>query len=487
MKNQSKPTFSGPEICSYTARKVVTMLKRREVSPKELLDAAYERITTVEPSVNAMPILCEERARASIAKLSDKLELNGSQPGWLAGLPIGIKDLNDVEGVHTTYGSVGFKDNIATASSHLIGRLEDRGGIVVGKTNSPEMGAGGNTFNDVFGYTRNPWDTQKNAGGSSGGAAVSLATGEVWLSHGSDLAGSLRTPAGYCGIVGMRTTPGRAGGGPTEAIFLNEATSGPMARDVEDIALFLDSMAGYDPRQPITLEAPRTSFQEAVKQEAHNVRIAFSEDQNGFAPVEKEIRNVLQDAMKLLAATGTEVEEACPELPDLYDTYVNLRGVFYGTVTDTAPAHIQKHFKRTLRENIEFGRKLTSAQIYEAFRNRSKLYQAMRVFLEDYDALAIPVVGLEPGLVEEEYPRMVDGEPMEDYIDWLRFSFLATTTALPAIVLPAGFTSSGMPVGIQLIGPPHGDARLLQVARMFEEAIQFGASPIDPIIRHEVS
>ncbi len=487
MEDRPKHDFSGPEICAYPARKVVAMLNNGEVSPKELLDAAYERIAAVEPSVNAMPILCEERARASVEKLTGKFDENGNQPGWLAGLPIGIKDLNDVEGVRTTFGTVGLKDNVADASSPLIGRLEERGGIVVGKTNSPEMGAGGNTFNDVFGYTRNPWDTRKNAGGSSGGAAVSLATGEVWLSHGSDLAGSLRTPAGYCGIVGMRPTPGRAGGGPSEAIFLNEATSGPMARDVEDIALFLDSMAGYDPRQPITLEAPGTAFQDAVKQPVKDVRIAFSEDQNGFAPVEKEIRNVLQQAMKSVAANGNQVDETCPALPDLYETYVNLRGVFYGTVTDTAPPHIQKHFKHTLRENIEFGRNLTSAQIYEAFRNRSVLYQTMRIFLEDYDALAIPVVGLEPSMVEVEYPQMVDGEPMEDYIDWLRFSFLATTVALPAVVLPAGFTASGMPVGIQLIGPPHGDAKLLQVAKTVEDAIQFGNIPIDPNVTHKSS
>ncbi len=486
MSNKLLPTYSGPDICKKPARDVVALLKKGEVKPSELLDAAFERIKAVEPAVNATPTICEERARNALKNLDkDKLK-NGNNPGWLAGLPIAIKDLNPVAGVRTTYATIAFKDHFPKVSAPLVERLENRGGVTVGKTNSPEMGAGGNTFNDVFGYTRNPWDTRKNAGGSSGGAAVSLATGEVWLSHGSDLAGSLRTPAGYCGVVGMRPTPGRAGGGSTEAAFLNEATSGPMARDIEDTALFLDAMTGFDPRQPLSLEPPIISFQEAVSQANGKVRIAFSEDQGGFAPVEKEIREVLRGAMEKVSRAGGDVEEDCPELPDLYKTYVDLRGVLYGTTCDTDPPEVQKHFKRTLRENIEYGRNLTAAEIYEAFRNRTVLYHIMRTFLEGYDVLAIPVVGLEPGMVEEEYPGSVDGEPIDNYIDWLKFSFLATTTALPAIAMPAGFTASGMPVGIQLIGGPHGDAKLLQVARAVEEAVGFLNQPIDPIIRHEI-
>ncbi len=485
MSGNPLPKYSGPELCSLSARKVVSMLKAGEICSDDLLDAAFERINAVEPDVNAMPTLCEERARKAVGELPRLEKEHGKEPGWLAGLPIGIKDLNPVAGVRTTFASIGYKDHVPKESSPLVARLENRGGLVVGMTNSPEMGAGGNTFNDVFGYTRNPWDTRKNAGGSSGGAAVSLATGEVWLSHGSDLAGSLRTPAAYCGVVGFRPTPGRAGGGDSEALFLNEATSGPMARDIEDAALFLDAMGGYDPRQPISLEPPLTPFQDAVKQADGKVRIAFSEDQNGFAPVEKEIRQIMRDAMETVSRSGSTVDDACPELPDLYQTYVTLRGVFYGTSNDAEPPEIQKYFKKTLRQNIEFGRNLAAAQIYEANRQRSKLYHIMRLFLEQYDALAIPVVGLEPGPVEVEYPQAVDREPVVNYIDWLRFSFLAPTTALPAVALPIGHTASGMPVGIQLVGPPHGDAKLLQVARAVEEAVGFQKTPIDPIVMHQ--
>jgi amidase len=478
------PHYSGPELCTLPARTVVAMLKSGEISPTEVLDAALDRIASVEPAVNAMPILCADRARESLEALADRTVSRGGEAGFLFGLPVAIKDLNLVSGVLATYGNVALKDNVATESEPLVERLEERGGIIVGKTNTPEFGAGGNTFNDVFSYTRNPWNTARNAGGSSGGAAVSLATGEVWLSHGSDLAGSLRTPTSCCGVVGLRPTPGRAGGGPAAAAFLMEGLSGPMARDIEDTALFLDAMTGYDPRMPISIEAPASPFSEAVKRADGRVRIAFSPDQNGFAPVEPEIRAILGRAVALVERNGGIVEETCPDLPDLYETYVTLRGIHYGAINARLPAEVRKHFKKTLRENVETGRSLTADRIYDAMRNRTTLYHAMRTFLEDFDVLAIPVIGLEPGPVEEEFPASVDGRPVTDYVDWLRFSFLATVTTLPALSLPVGRTASGLPVGLQLVGQPRGEARLLQVARAVEEAVAFPKTPIDPVIRH---
>lgn len=473
--------FTGPEICAKPAREVVDLLRRKEVSPKELLDASYERIDQVGDVVNATVIQCRERAYAQLDSVKDA---DPNEPGWLGGLPIGIKDLNDVSGVKTTMGSWGLRDNIATASSPLVEMMESRGGITVGKTNSPEFGAGGNTFNDVFGYTRNPWDTSKNAGGSSGGAAASLAVGETWLSHGSDLAGSCRTPAGYCGVVGLRPSPGRAGGGPGPAGFLNEGISGPLARDVEDCALFLDNMAGFDPRMPLSLDAPAVSFQDALKQDKKGIRIAFSEDQGGFAPVEREVRDILSGAMKIAAKSGMTVEEDCPKMPALYDSYVALRGMHYGAVNNFVPDFVKEHFKATLQENIDVGVQQTSHDIYLAQRGRTEVYQQMRAFLNNFDVLVIPVVGLEPGPVEQEWPPVVDGVQMPDYVDWLRFSFLATTAALPALALPAGFTKSGMPIGIQLIGPPRGDALVLQVGLALEWALNLSKTPIDPNVTH---
>lgn len=479
-KGKPAPRFTGPELCRKTAVEVVAMLRKGEIAASEALQAALQRIAEVEPAVNAMPTLCAERARAELKALGRRMRSNGEHAAWLAGLPIAIKDLTPVKGVRNTLGTKGLADNVAKESDPLVERLEDRGGIVVGMTNTPEMGAGGNTFNAVFGPTRNPWDTSKNAGGSSGGAAASLATGEVWLSHGSDFAGSLRTPAAYCGIVGLRPSPGRAGGAPPLIAFNTEGVQGPMARNVLDAALFLDAMAGFDPRVPISIESPSEPFQTAVRKAKAKVRIAYSATLGGFAEVEPEIDAVLRRALRLVEKEGGTVEETCPELADLYPTFVTLRGMAWASLPGSKGPEIQKHYKKTLRDNIALGFKLKPDDIYKAMHARSALYLVMQQFLTTWDVLACPVVGLEPLPVEVEYPSSVNGKPMKDYIDWLRFAFLATTTGLPAISVPVGFTRSGMPVGLQLIGPPRGEAKLLAVARAVEAAVAYPAAPIDP-------
>jgi len=479
-KVQGAAAFTGPELCRLTATEVVALLRKGEIAASEALDAALTRIGQVEGAINAMPTVCAERARASLKEIGKRKRAHGQHVAWLAGLPIGIKDLTPVKGVRSTFGTKAFADNIATESDPLVERLENRGGIVVGMTNTPEMGAGGNTFNAVFGMTRNPRDTRKNAGGSSGGAAASLAAGEVWLSHGSDFAGSLRTPAALCGVVGLRPSPGRAGGAPPVVAFNTEGVQGPMARNVMDTALFLDAMAGWDPRVPISIDAPPEPFQAAVRKAKPNVRIAYAPTLDGFAEVEPEIDAVLRHALRLAEKEGATVEETCPELPDLYPTFVTLRGLAWGSLPGMKAPEVQKHYKKTLRENIALGYKLKPEQIFKAFHGKAALYFKMQEFLTQWDVLACPVVGLEAQDVEIEYPTSVNGRPMKDYIDWLRFAFLATTTGLPALSLPVGFTRSGMPVGLQLIGPPRGEARLLAVARAVELAVKFPSTPIDP-------
>lgn len=475
--------YGGPDLCARPARDIVAGLRRGDLDPADVLDAAETRIAQVEPNVNAMPTRCFDRARAALADLPGQRAQMGDHPGWLAGLPVGIKDLNLVKGVRTTYGNPTLRDFVPDMSDPLVERLESRGALVVGKTNTPEFGAGGNSTNPVFGATRNPWNTALNAGGSSGGAAVSLATGEVWLSQGSDLMGSLRTPAAHCGVLGMRPSPGMAGGGPAAAAFLPEALQGPMARDVRDLALFLDAMGGYDPRQPLSMDAPAQSFQSAAEHPALAPRIAFSEDQNGFSPVEAEIRAVLRAAMDQVAHAGAEVVDACPDLPGLNETYLALRGLHYGAVVAGLAPEVQATFGDRLRENVEFGQAQSIESLYQAMRQRTTLYQIMRLFLHDHDVLAIPVVGIAPERVELEFPTHVDGVAVGTYETWLRFSFLATTALLPALSLPAGFTRDGRPVAIQLVGPPRGDALVLQVARFIEVALDLPATPIDPIRR----
>lgn len=477
-------SYTGPELCALSARETVAKLKSREITPTECLDAAFTRIAQTDGAINATPTLCEDRARAALGKLEADARKNGDYDGWLAGLPVTIKDLNAVAGVRTTFGTVGLKDHVPSESDPLVEIMEHHGGVVIGKTNTPELGAGANTFNDVFGRTRNPWDTRMNPGGSSGGAAASLATGQCWLAHGSDYGGSLRTPAAYCGIVGMRPSPGRCGGAGPKTAFNTEGISGPMARDVSDLALCLDAMVGYDPRAPISIEKPSQSFQAALASADANIRIAFAPDLGGFAPVEADIRETMAAAMIQVEKAGGTVEETCPELPKLYETFTTLRGMAFATSNPREPDDIRKHFKATIQENTALGQALTIEQIYDAQVDRSVLYNSMRVFLETYDVLAKPVVGLAPLLSEIEYPTEVDGQKMADYTDWLRFSFLATVTTLPAVSVPIGFTPNGMPVGLQLIGPPRGEAKLLRVARAVEDAVGFTGMPIDPIIRH---
>ena len=473
-------SFSGPDLCRLAAFEVVDMLQKRKVSPQELLDAAFSRIAEVEPAINAMPTLCRDRAETAARAISP----NTGNPGDLAGLPIGIKDLTPVAGVRTTFGTIGYKDFVPSASDPLVERLEENGGIVVGKTNTPENGAGGNTFNEVFGRTRNPWDTRMNAAGSSGGAAASLASGEVWLSHGSDHGGSLRTPAAYCGVVGLRPSPGRAGGGHEFNGFMGEGVDGPMARSVRDCALFLDAMTGYEPRFPISYPAPDQPFQKAVIEARSNVRIAYSPELGGFSPVTPEMDTCLRAALAQVEKSGGTVEEACPDLPDLERTYHVIRATGFLTGAIRTPEAISKHYKQTIRQNTDFAKSLTIEDVAKAHIGRSILYNNMQKFLTKFDVLACPTVGLFAQPCEIEWITEINGQKLDFYMDWLRFAFLATTTSLPAISVPVGLNAEGMPVGLQLIGPPRGEAKLLAVARAVEMAVGGPLGPINPNVRH---
>jgi len=482
MSDKSKiHPYTGPELCRYEAHEIVAMLRAKKVSPAELLDASFARIEQVEPAINAVVKLCPERAYDSAANLDDE---HSDHPGWLGGLPIGIKDLTPVAGVVTTFGTAGLADFIPQKSDPLVTRLEQRGGVVVGKTNTPELGAGGNSFNDVYGRTRNPWDTRMNPAGSSGGAAASLITGETWLSHGSDHGGSLRTPAAYCGIVGFRPSPGRATGA-SEAGFIIEGQQGPMARSVRDCALFLDSMAGHQPADPLSYPADKTPFQDAVIRAEGSINIAFSADLGGVAQIDDEMRAHLYGVLAVLEQNGSRVEEFCPDLSTLERTYHVLRGLGWATGTRNMPEHVTRHFKDTLVENIAFGKGLSVDDIAIANLERTKIYQNMRQLFDIYDVFATPVVGCMPHPVEEDWVRTVGNQELTGYMDWLRFAFLATTAGLPAISVPVGIGPGGMPVGIQLIGKPRGEAELLASARIVEMAMNGPLPVIDPNIRHQ--
>jgi len=470
-------SFSGPDLCRLQAHEVIAMLRVGQISPRDCLDAAFARIATVEPDINAMPTICPDRAYEAATRLDRQ---HPDIAGGLAGLPIAIKDLTMVAGVRTTFGTRGFADFVPETSDPLVTRLERRGGIVIGKTNTPEMGAGGNTFNDVFGATLNPWNRSLNAGGSSGGAAASLATGEVWLSHGSDHGGSLRTPACYCGVVGLRPSPGRvASAGP--AGFATEGVPGPMARSVRDCALFLDAMAGFNPDLPISYPGPDGgSFEDAVIHASPRLKIGFSPDFNGMARANPEVLEHLRGVLGQMERHGADIEEACPDLPDLARIYYTLRGLDMAITARQVPDSISSHFKKTLADNMAFGRGLTADDIADSQLGRTTIFNNMAGFLQTFDVLACPTVGCMPHLQTEEWVSDIDGHHLPGYMDWLRFAFLATTTGLPAISVPVGPGPGGLPIGIQLIGRPRGEAALLAAAQIFESVTGGPTMPIDP-------
>ena len=466
------------ELFRLTAIEVVDLLRPGEVTPTEVLEASLARIAAVEPEVNALPVVCEQRARQAIAHLDTE---SVDRATGLAGLPIAIKDLAPVAGIRTTSGSTLFADHVPERSDLLVERLEGNGAIVVAKSNTPEFGAGANTFNAVYGETLNPWDTARTAGGSSGGAAAALASGEVWLAQGSDLGGSLRTPAAFCGVVGLRPSPGRVARGPEGQSFDDGGVQGPMARNVADAALFLDAMVGRDPRDPLSLDRPEVPFLEAVRRAEAPARVAFSPDLDGFAPVDAEVAAICERAIRSLEPLGTEVVPACPDLTGLYEAYHALRGQVFADLGQRLDAAARQVVKPEIRANIEQGEQMTGAELARARASRARLYQEVVGFLTGHTILACPGAVVAPPPVEVRYLDELNGHRFETYIDWVKVTFLATTVSCPALVLPAGFTRDGLPVGLQLIGPPRGEATVLAVGAVLEQQLGLDARvPVEP-------
>jgi amidase len=464
------------ELWRLTATEAVSLLKRRKVSPRELIDAVAARHAAVDGAVNALPTLCLDRARAAAKRIK--------RDSLLAGLPIAIKDLTDVGGVRTTFGSPIYADRIAPKSDALVERLEARGGVVVAKSNTPEFGAGAHTFNPVFGMTRNPWDTRLSAAGSSGGAAVALATGQVWLAHGSDLGGSLRTPAAFNGVVGLRPTPGRVPHWPKLLAYDMFGAEGPMARTVPDLALFLDAMAGLMPEDPTSLAAPAKSFRAAVKGAEKPKRVGWSADL-GFAVVDPEVKSVCAAAARRFSELGAAVDEAAPDLSGTLETFHIIRGARFAAGRAFEYEHHRDRLKQDVVWNIEQGLKLDAAALGRAWRRQSEMFAAARAFFDRYDVLACPTQQHPPFPVEQRYVDTVAGVKMKSYVDWLSLTFPATLLGCPAISVPCGFTKAGLPVGLQLIAPPQQEARLLAIAAQFEAVMGLAdAVPIDPRVRH---
>jgi len=468
---------SDQDLIRASACEVVGKLKSGEVTALDLLDVLEKRIAEVDGKVNALPILCFDRAREHAKALMQK---PASKLGLLAGLPVPIKDLTDVSGVRNTQGSPIFKDNIPARSDILVERLEDNGAVIYAKSNTPEFGAGANTFNEVFGPTLNPWDTSRSAAGSSGGAAVALATGTAWLAHGSDMGGSLRNPASFCGVVGLRPSIGRVAHTPKFKIDRTLSVQGPMARNVEDLALLLDAMSGEHPADPLSLPALPTSFLSATRSGATPKRIAYSPDL-GITPVDPEVAAITRKAAERFAELGAIVEDAHPDLREAHECFHVLRAFDFAV---SKAELLRKHrdlLKPEVIWNIEEGLKLNVEQVARAEAQRVALAARAEEFFKTYDLLLAPATIVPPFPVQNRYVAECAGKRFDNYVEWLGIVYAITLACCPALSLPCGFTARGLPVGLQMVGPSRGEAKLLAGAKVLEDILGLrGTTPIDP-------
>jgi amidase len=460
-----------------TACDIVDRLNSGDVTPLDLLDVLERRIAEVDSKTNALPTLCFDRARSHAKTLMQKPR---GERGLLAGLPIPIKDLTNVAGVRTTQGSPIYKDNIPRSSDILVEQLEANGGVIYAKSNTPEFGAGANTFNEVFGPTRNPWDLSRSAAGSSGGAAVALATGTAWLAHGSDMGGSLRNPASFCGVVGMRPSIGRVAHTPAAKIDRNLGVQGPMARNIEDLALLLDAMSGEHPADPLSLPLLPVSFLSAARSGKRPKRVAYSPDL-GITPVDPEVAAITRKAAQRFAEAGAIVEEAHPDLREAHECFHVLRAFDFAISKAALLRNKRDQLKPEVIWNIEEGLKLSVEQLERAEAQRLAIAQRAIEFFKDYDLLLAPATIVAPFPIENRYVAECAGKQFDNYFEWLGIVYAITLTCCPALSLPCGFTASGLPVGLQMIAAPRGEAQLLAGAKVLEDILGLrGTTPIDP-------
>jgi len=463
--------MSNKAICFMTAKEIVKLIKSRQLSVKEVMTAHLEQIEQVNPKVNAIVTLLPDIAIKS-AEIADKMLFRNESAGPLFGLPIAHKDLEETEGIRTTYGSPIFKDFIPTRDSLIVERLKKAGAVTIGKTNTPEFGAGSHTFNEVFGLTRNPYDINKSCGGSSGGAAVALACGMIPIADGSDMGGSLRNPANFCNVVGFRPSPGRVPVWPNQAGWFPVSVLGPMARTVEDAALMLSAISGPDPRSPISIKEPGNLFARSLTRDFNGVCIAWSNDFGGL-PVDPKVSSVINSQRSAFESLGLIIEEAEPDFKDADSVFKILRAWSFELTFGNELKKNRDKIKDTVIWNIEAGKKLTGPEIGKAEKNKTELYQRVRKFMEKFEFMIFPVSQVPPFDVKNEYIKEINGIKMNTYIDWMKSSYFISVIGLPAISVPCGFTEDGLPVGVQIVGRHQDDWGVLQLAFAFQEATSF--------------
>lgn len=460
---------AGLDLCYTNSIELAASIRRKELSAVEVMTAYLDRIDAVNPKVNAIVSMVDRETALGMAKQADAELAAGKAIGKLHGLPWAIKDTDDAKGIRTTLGSPIFKDNIAKEDALLTSRIRTAGALIIGKTNVPEFAAGSHTFNTVFGTTRNPYNLSLSAGGSSGGAAVAVATGMLPMADGNDTGGSLRNPASWNNIVALRPSIGRVPVNFPLGWFLRLPVYGPMARTVGEAAYLLSVLAGQDPLDPISLSDDPAIFAKPLDRDFKGIRIAWTPDL-GYLPVEKAVADATAKAIPILTSMGCVVENDHPDMTGAFEAHKNLRGILTSTATEPFFESQRNLIKATMIWDIEGGRKLTGSDVAHAEMMRAKIHHSTRQLLEKYEFLVLPVSQVAQFPIETEYPAEINGQKMRTYMEWMESCYAITLTGLPAASVPCAFTQSGMPVGLQIVGRRNDDLGVLQLAQAFEKA-----------------
>ncbi len=448
------------------------LIRAKKLSAREALDAHLKQIERVNPKVNAIVTLVPEMAAEAAAK-ADEMQAHNEVLGPLHGLPVAHKDLLETRGIRTTFGSPLYRDYVPSEDDLVVDRMRRAGAIIIGKTNTPEFGAGSQTFNKIFGATLNPYDLTKTCGGSSGGSAVALACGLVPVATGSDMGGSLRNPAAFCNAVGFRPSIGRVPNPKAAFAWSTLSTSGCLGRSVADLAFALSTIAGPDSRAPLSIDEPGEPFARPLGRNFKGVRVAWFKDLGGV-PFDPRVRAVVDGHRATFESLGCTVEQAEPDFTLAETSFRTLRA---WNSANTHGEQLREHpdaFKDTLKGEIEEGLRLTGMDVARAETAHGQLWRSFQAFLEKYEYFVLPTSQLPPFDVNTEYPTEIAGVKFDSYIDWMKSCWYISATGNPAAAVPAGFTPEGLPVGLQIVGREKQDFSVLQMAHAFEQATGFG-------------